>query len=188
MTCFREETPCLGRCSSSAGTRYRANFSILRVHCHASRHCLLQCVQGWHRTAPDQNECADMRARQTEPACPVRHLQEAHDEEVHSALERPLLCSLPLPAVVRARQLRRDAALWLMPHSAHILAESGVRDGCSVHTPSQHDSHEACICTQAGRLASDMCKPQGQKYCHWSTATWPEFSSSRQPVRHEQMP
>ena len=93
-----------------------------------------------------------MRARQAEQACAQLYLQQPYNEKVHSALERPLLCSLPLSAVVRARQLRRDAALWLLPYSANILTESGVRDGCSMQTPSQHDLHKARIWPRMGGI------------------------------------
>lgn len=58
-------------------------------------------------------------------------LQQAHNEQVHPALQSPLLRGLPLPAVLDARQLRRHGARWLLPHAAHIRAERGIRDGCN---------------------------------------------------------
>ncbi len=58
------------------------------------------------------------------------HLQQAHNEQVNPALERPLLCRPPLPAMLIALQLGLHAALGLLPHAAHICAQGGICDCC----------------------------------------------------------
>ena len=60
----------------------------------------------------------------------MRYLQQAHYKQVYTTLQGPLLCWLPLPSMLIARELRVDAALWLLPYTAHICAQSRVGDGC----------------------------------------------------------
>ena len=63
----------------------------------------------------------------------MRYLQQAHYEQVYTTVQGPLLCWLPLPSMLTARELRIDAALWLLPHTAHVRAQSRIGDGCTGH-------------------------------------------------------